>query len=255
MQPTPLPKSAFRLSLSLYIPFCLAVTGSLAAPRTARAQGAAGAGQATRGRAVAIAAQPAGREDRQLGLAAALEDFFRTADLVDQAVAEAEQHANDMRRTGVIVRPLPEVGQLEQQIRMMTLIRTFLRAQQSVAGVPISSVDRPLPGHELIHAIVPQNAVYLNSFALERMRTLSDAPQFPDVLRALLKTTRLIHEPPPKPEPPEPTGAPAGSPGAAFQGLVDSLFGLSAPGGARSPAGPSRPGAPIGPPPTLSPGR
>jgi hypothetical protein len=266
MQPTPLPKSVFRRSLSLYIPIGLVLTGVLMPAGSARAQGAAptarAAGQGRCGLAGEISVQPTVREDRQLGLAAALEQFFRTANLVDQALMLAEQHATEMRRAGVIVRPLPEVGQLDSQVRLMTLVRTYLRAQGSVGGVSISSVDLPLPVQELVQVLIPQSAIYLNSFALEQMRTLSDAtPQFPEALRAVLKTTRLIHEPPPKPEKPEEQGAPPGSPGAAFQGLVDSLFGLAAPAGARSPAGPSRPAAPsgpatpLGPPVPLGPGR
>src|SRR5262249_45078044 len=128
------------------------------------------------------------------------------------------------------------------QVRLMTLVRTYLRAQGRVGGVSISSVDLPLPAQELVQVLIPQNAIYLNSFALERMRTLSDAtPHFPEALPAVLNTTRLI--PPPHPGRP---GPPEQAPGTGPRPPGPP----APPGGPRPPASrPPRPRPPVPPPP------
>jgi thiol-disulfide isomerase/thioredoxin len=162
--------------------------------------------------------------DGRVGLASALREFFETAYLVDQSLLRAQLKTNDLRRQGVLMNVLPEIGFLTSQLRLMQMVRIYLRNQQRVDGVVIREVDRAVPEQELVQVLTPQDALYLNSFALDRLRALSDMSGFPAPLRTLLKSARLIHDPPPATEPGG--GQSAGGPGSA-----------SAAGGAPPPTG------------------
>lgn len=118
-------------------------------------------------------------QPRLLALRGTLQDFFETASLVDQAMA---------------TQPLPEGGYVRRQLRFMQTVRDYLRNEGTVAGVAIREVDRNLPARELVEVILPQNAIYLNAYAMERLRDGSDVPGFPLALRYALRSTMLIQE-------------------------------------------------------------
>lgn len=129
-----------------------------------------------------LQAQPAPTSDQEaqrLALQALLQDFFETGSLVDQ-VTEAN--------------PLPEGGYIQRQLKLMQTVRSYLRNEGSVAGVIIREVDRELFPRELIEAFVPQNAVYLNAYSMQRLRDFSYYPRFPAALRYLLRSTIFIQE-------------------------------------------------------------
>jgi hypothetical protein len=76
----------------------------------------------------------------------------------------------------------------------MQAVRDYLRNEGTVVGVPIREVDRSLPARELVEVILPQNAIYLNAYVMERLRDGSDIPGFPQALRYVLRSTMLIQE-------------------------------------------------------------
>lgn len=124
------------------------------------------------------AAQQA-EEARRLALGGIMRDFFETASLVDQVLE---------------TKSLPQGGYLQNQIRLMRAVRDYLRNEGQIAGVAIRDVDRRLAPRELTEAFVPQNTIYLNAYAMGRLRDGSDFPGFPLALRYLLKSSMLIQE-------------------------------------------------------------
>ncbi len=124
------------------------------------------------------AAQP-DAEARRVAMAAVLRDFFETASLVDQTLA---------------IKQLPEGGYLQMQLKLMRNIRDYLRNEGRIGDVAIRDVDRTIAPRELVQVFLPQNALYLNGFALQRLREASDSGAFPLTLRYLLRSHLLIHE-------------------------------------------------------------
>lgn len=191
-------------------------------------------------------------EARRLALAAALQDFFVTAGLVDQALEQAQTKSTALRRQGVFLSSMPEIGHLQTQLRMLRLVRDYLRGQTSIAGVPLAEVDQPVATRELADGLSTQNALYLNSYALERLRSAADQPGFPTALRALLHSSRLIHEMPSAPQfAPSPSGllpeTPLGptQPTPQPQTRPQLPPGLSLPPGLQLPPGLSQPPGPV----------
>lgn len=119
------------------------------------------------------------QEARRLALAGSLRDFFETASLVDQVVE---------------VKRLPEGGYLQSQLKLMRVIRDYLRNEGTVGDVTIRDVDRRLAPRELVEVFLPQNALYINAYAMARLRDFTDYPGFSLSLRYLLRSSMLIQE-------------------------------------------------------------
>jgi peroxiredoxin len=178
------------------------------------------------------AAQDAARDQAEAhhrALAAALGEFFATAAMIDQSLTLAQSESRALRQVGVRMNPVPDVGYVLRQLRLAATTRVMLRGLTALEGVDLREVDQPLAAREVAGAVTLQSAVYLNAYAMGRLRELSDSPGFPPALRDLLHSAPFIYEVSPPPIQPGNASPPAASPGSIGAMPAPSVVSPAAP--------------------------